>query len=407
MCIENKIKCPICYSENSQKLLDLNCGNFDNSSLYQFAKINSCRNCGHIFNELTNREIQDLNVYYNYEYAEANLASDDNMGDRPGSDNINTTGRYDQLFTLIKQHIGVNSNILDVGCASGGFLDYLSKYDYENLAGVEPTYKYYKKAQKKQKYNIKMGFAEKIPFDDNVFDIVIMDQVLEHIVDPSKALNEAKRVLNKDGFLCVGIPDADRYKEKYFFDFFWFIMREHIQHFDIEHIKLLAQKEGFEFIGFSKTESPMMSKKMILPNINILFKCSDKNSVSNNLDGKFELTENIKLYINECFSQLLIKKNIIEHIAEKKFPVYVWGIGREFLYLYENAGLNKCNILGLIDINIAKQNGFKIDGKRIYDKSILQNSTSDSKLIISAIAHSEVIHNEAMNVGFRGGIIEI
>ena len=51
---------------------------------------------------------------------------------------------------------------------------------------------------------------------------------------------EAKRVLADDGYLCIGIPDASRYDKMYFFDFFWFLIREHIQHFDIEHLKLLA-----------------------------------------------------------------------------------------------------------------------------------------------------------------------
>ena len=31
-----------------------------------------------------------------------------------------------------------------------------------------------------------LGFGENLPFEDNMFDIVIMDNVAEHLVNPDK-----------------------------------------------------------------------------------------------------------------------------------------------------------------------------------------------------------------------------
>jgi len=39
-----------------------------------------------------------------------------------------------------------------------------------------------------------------LPFNDNIFDYVISDQVLEHLVDPQQAINESFRVLKKGGY---------------------------------------------------------------------------------------------------------------------------------------------------------------------------------------------------------------
>jgi len=40
---------------------------------------------------------------------------------------------------------------------------------------------------------------QNLPYEDNNFDFVISDQVIEHLEDPKKAIKESYRVLNKEG----------------------------------------------------------------------------------------------------------------------------------------------------------------------------------------------------------------
>jgi ubiquinone/menaquinone biosynthesis C-methylase UbiE len=40
---------------------------------------------------------------------------------------------------------------------------------------------------------------ENIPYEDNIFDFVISDQVIEHLEDPQKAIKESYRVLKRGG----------------------------------------------------------------------------------------------------------------------------------------------------------------------------------------------------------------
>ena len=81
-------------------------------------------------------------------------------------------------------------------------------------------------------------------------------------------------------------------------------MREHIQHFDVEHLKLLAEMEGFELVSFSKSETPMMSEKMILPNLKVLFRLTDKMKRLNITENSFTLKEEIEQYIANDFKKL-------------------------------------------------------------------------------------------------------
>lgn len=51
---------------------------------------------------------------------------------------------------------------------------------------------------------------EKLPFNDNFFDTVILSEVLEHVVNSEKVLQEASRVSQKN--ILVSIPNTGFYK---------------------------------------------------------------------------------------------------------------------------------------------------------------------------------------------------
>jgi len=50
------------------------------------------------------------------------------------------------------------------------------------------------------------GDVKNLPLEDSSIDCVIFTQVLEHIDEPFKALDEIKRVLKKDGILILSVP---------------------------------------------------------------------------------------------------------------------------------------------------------------------------------------------------------
>ncbi|MBU1092761.1 class I SAM-dependent methyltransferase [Patescibacteria group bacterium] len=400
------ILCPICGFGKARSLLRLNCGNFDQSVLYQSVRVSVCAQCGHIYNKLFPQEIIDLKEYYETEYAQINLESGDKTGDRPGSGNSNTFNRYARLHSLIIHHINTNHNILDVGCATGGFLDYLHERGFEHLYGIDIINTYVTQARKKRIHKIKIGQAESIPFADNSMDLLVMDQVLEHLVDPKKAFREARRVLAEDGMLCISVPDASRYNKRFFFDFYWFLLREHVQHFDLEHLKLLGAQEGFQLVDRSQYEMPMMSDKMILPVLSMLFRPA-KPSKPLIRKADLKLEGQISNYIKRNLALTLKRKKKVGQLIKSQQPLYLWGIGRECLYLYENTGLKRCNIVGLVDNNRYKLRCYSLDGKILQDESILAKVRSDSVLLVTSFAHVNVIKRKILEFDYQIKVINI
>lgn len=104
--------------------------------------------------------------------------------------------------------------VLEAGCGNGQLLAHLSNHRWlsraerrtvelwgfdvsetapavERLTGLLP--------EERWEERIRTGNSDRWPFQDNYFDIVISNQVLEHVKDMTKFLDECRRTLRPDG----------------------------------------------------------------------------------------------------------------------------------------------------------------------------------------------------------------
>lgn len=99
------------------------------------------------------------------------------------------------------------SKILDVGCGTGHTLTFLkSTFPKAKLYGVDLSKKAVFFSKKRGHKNIYQANALKLPFKKEQFDVVLLLDVLEHIKDHQKVINETKRVLKKGGRIIVTNP---------------------------------------------------------------------------------------------------------------------------------------------------------------------------------------------------------
>jgi SAM-dependent methyltransferase len=64
------------------------------------------------------------------------------------------------------------------------------------------------------------GVGEGLPFRDGAFDLVIMNQVIEHVADQSLVMREALRVVRHGGAVYVACPNYMRFYEPHY-KIFW------------------------------------------------------------------------------------------------------------------------------------------------------------------------------------------
>lgn len=89
---------------------------------------------------------------------------------------------------------------LDVGCGIGDMLSYRA-----NTIGVDVNPRNVDYCQRKG-FSAYVMEPDILPFEHAVFDSALLDNVLEHIVDPKPLLSDIRRVLRPKGSFVVGVP---------------------------------------------------------------------------------------------------------------------------------------------------------------------------------------------------------
>ncbi|WP_456472936.1 class I SAM-dependent methyltransferase [Methanocaldococcus sp.] len=114
---------------------------------------------------------------------------------------------YNAEIECLKRHIPKGKG-LEIGVGTGRFAK-----PFNIKIGVDISKEMAKIAEKRG-IKVIISSGENLPFNDEEFDFVLINTVLEFVEDPKKVLEEAKRVLKKGGKIVIGIIDKDSYLGK-------------------------------------------------------------------------------------------------------------------------------------------------------------------------------------------------
>ena len=105
-------------------------------------------------------------------------------------------------------------SVLDIGCGAGALLNVLkTERKVQEVAGVEIIPEAYEKAKEVLDHAF-LGNIEdlELPFEEGHFDCIICADVLEHLVEPEKALRKLAHLLSPEGVLVISVPNAGFYE---------------------------------------------------------------------------------------------------------------------------------------------------------------------------------------------------
>jgi len=95
--------------------------------------------------------------------------------------------------------------LLDIGSGSGQFLYEMKQFGI-NVYGLEPG-DFDRNSAKKEKIEIKNTDLLKARYQNESFDIITLNHVLEHIQYPRGTIKEIYRILKKGGKMVIGVPN--------------------------------------------------------------------------------------------------------------------------------------------------------------------------------------------------------
>lgn len=107
---------------------------------------------------------------------------------------------YSRLLDLFQREMVCKDDlrILDLGCGSGAFTRHLLKLNGQ-IFGLDISYDLVIGADSKDKVKFVLGDLENLPFANATFDIVVFSGVLHHFSSLQKPVEEAYRILKKNG----------------------------------------------------------------------------------------------------------------------------------------------------------------------------------------------------------------
>jgi len=171
--------------------------------------------------------------------------------------NINTPERYNEIYDEDKRLVDYSISkelkekrktlsikikdgmkVVELGCGNSDLLSNIKK-KYPNCdvygldfskAVIENMYKHFSDIT----YDI--GNALKTPYADNIFDVVMAGELIEHVEDPNSLLKEMVRICKKNGVISISTPFEETTWRS--------ALKEHIWEFDKQDMIDLFSKYG-------------------------------------------------------------------------------------------------------------------------------------------------------------------
>src|SRR3981081_2781030 len=167
---------------------------------------------------------------------------------------------YTDIVSVLGE-VAPGRRLLEVGCGTGDFVAFSQEHGFSSV-GTEPSSEAAQRAASQgltvhnmtlEKFVAQSGAAK--------FDVVVMINVLEHVPDPVRTLQECKQVLVPGGILCVRVPNdftemQVAAKKKIGGDPWWIAVPDHINYFNFASLTQTLNRIGFDAV-YAQGDFPM------------------------------------------------------------------------------------------------------------------------------------------------------
>lgn len=375
ICRENKIKRIYKLCDNLKIMGD----NFPESSSY----VAMCESCGLIFTD-TEATQQDFISYYKNGAVAPKYY--DMFGTEP------TDEYYQHLYDILKPYIHADSKLLDIAGAWGEFGHFMMEKGYTNFINLDTNEKCIASAKEKGLETLLADSTDMIGIEANSVDMIIMNHTLEHILDVENTMKNIDRVLKKEGYLFVEIPDVEGYADEEAAPYN-FLTYEHVLHMSMQDMQNLANEYGYEIV-----EAKHYYKKVSnYPSIYAVMRKATKKEITYS-----DKSENAMLkYLDKskaCLEEFLIP------LRESKEELILWGIGASTTILLD--AFEGCNVIALIDRNPNRQGlGFTINSSRLVIED--PQTVGDGTIVILSIPYFVSIERQIREMGLNNKVVAL
>ncbi len=245
-------------SKNNEFTECINCNGTDHVELYSFPeakkRIMKCNYCEMLSLD-PKPTPEELRQVYSDSYYDNDKLLEKEIGGIYGyvdyiSERINKQSCYKRILSYINRYNvpGLNpSQLLDYGCGLGHFLDIAYDFNHE-VYGVEFNQSAIDYIEKRYKYNVQT--VDAYNSSTQQFNVITSFDVIEHLLEPSEALQRFAEKLKHNGILVLTTTHARSITSKLLGKRLEDFRRisEHIFFFSPKNLSEMLYKHGFEVL---------------------------------------------------------------------------------------------------------------------------------------------------------------
>jgi SAM-dependent methyltransferase len=157
---------------------------------------------------------------------------------------------------------------LDVGCATGVFLDMARKQGWD-VEGVEISSELASYAREQFSLKVHVLDLTEQKLKSHCYEAICLFDVIEHIPNVNAMIASCKSMLSDSGLLLIRTPTEDGFLRdiaksiyrtslnKFELPMLWFYSFEHIQSFSMRSLNTLLKNHGFSIIRIFREEESL------------------------------------------------------------------------------------------------------------------------------------------------------
>lgn len=113
----------------------------------------------------------------------------------------------ERRLNLIRRYASLDGmRVLDIGCGLGAYVANFGRFTNEAY-GMDVDPPRVQEGRRRGIGNLMLAAAEALPFGDGTFDVIVLNEVIEHVRDDRATLREALRVLRPGGAVVIFAPN--------------------------------------------------------------------------------------------------------------------------------------------------------------------------------------------------------
>jgi SAM-dependent methyltransferase len=277
--------------------------------------------------------------------------------------------------------------MLEIGCYTGIFLEIMKKQGWR-VEGVEPNVEAARLASDKLGKPIPTDMIETVvppKKPEELYDLVAMGGVLEHLNAPVSALMSVNRLLKQGGKLFLRLPNVERLILDTVGDIFTL---EHPNMFSVDTLQLLFARTGF--VSLRVSHHAQWPRHIIC--------LAQKEAAyaaplpARPVDGIYErVASKVKAYGEFQEAERDKVRRRLHHLwSPVSRAVLIYGAGNHTEFLLRHTNIEQAKILGISDSNPAKW-GSELFGYHVVPPEQIEELKPDA-VVISTRAFQEDVY---------------